>query len=112
MEEKNFNETCVPLNGRLRESLHDTIVVTSVDTLKEAFMRWSAEMERRRGKGCEGQTMVDEPTVLRMLGKSRTTLWRWNNLGYLPCHKLGGKNCYRLADVERVRTGKTPGDEL
>ena len=48
----------------------------------------------------EGQ---QDAAVLQMLGKSRSTLWRWDKSGYLPCYKKGGRNEYRLSDVERVQ---------
>ena len=49
--------------------------------------------------------MLDESAVLQRLGKSRATLWRWNASGYLTCYKIGGKNCYKQSDVERIEKG-------
>lgn len=49
--------------------------------------------------------MLDEATVRHRLGKSHATLWRWNKSGYLTCHKVGGKNCYKLSDIERIEGG-------
>lgn len=49
--------------------------------------------------------MLDESAVLKRLGKSRATLWRWNASGYLTCYKIGGKNCYKQSDVERIEKG-------
>ena len=31
-----------------------------------------------------------------------STLWRWGQNGYLPPLKLGGKNRYRLSDIEKL----------
>lgn len=90
-------------------SIHDfesrqpnTVVITSVETLKTAFQQWAEEQARRMDKE---DAMLDEATVQRRLGKSHTTLWRWNNSGFLTCYKVGGKNCYRLADIERIEGG-------
>lgn len=84
----------------------DTVVITTVETLKSAFRQWADERERER---CSAEkdtcTWLDERTVQRRLGKSHATLWRWNKSGYLTCHKVGGKNCYRLADIERIEKG-------
>lgn len=82
----------------------ETIVITSVETLKTAFQQWAEEQEQ----ACQvdnKDAMLDEATVQKRLGKSHTTLWRWNNSGYLTCYKVGGKNCYRLTDIERIEGG-------
>ena len=47
----------------------DTIVITSVDTLKTAFLQWTEEQERQR-RAAEKEAMLDEETVLHRLGKS------------------------------------------
>ena len=79
-------------------------VITSVDTLKTAFLQWTEEQERQR-RAAEKEAMLDEETVLHRLGKSRATLWRWNISGYLTRYKVGGKNCYKLSDIERIEGG-------
>ncbi len=82
----------------------DTVVITSVETLKSAIKQWTAEqIEEWTAK--ENDVMLDEATVLKRLGKSRATLWRWNASGYLICYKVGGKNCYKQSDVERIEKG-------
>ena len=82
----------------------DTVVITSVEVLKSAFKQWVAErMEEWTAK--EKEVRLDEATVLKRLGKSRATLWRWNTSGYLPCYKVGGKNCYKQSDIERIEKG-------
>ncbi|EEY82454.1 hypothetical protein HMPREF0103_2673 [Bacteroides sp. 2_1_33B] len=81
----------------------ETIVVTSVETLKTAFQQW-AEEQARRTDGHDA--WLDEAAVRQRLGKSHATLWRWNKSGYLTCYKIGGKNCYRLSDIERIEGGK------
>lgn len=82
----------------------DTVVVTSVGTLKSAIKQWTAEqIEEWTAKNED--IMLDEAAVLKRLGKSRATLWRWNVSGYLTCYKVGGKNCYKQSDVERIEKG-------
>ena len=56
-------------------------------------------------KKANEDVMIDEAIVIHRLRKSRATLWRWNASGYLPCYKLGGKNQYKLSDVERIEKG-------
>lgn len=88
----------------LDDSQSNTVVITTVDVLKSAFHAWADELEQERRKVAK-EIMVDEAEVLSRLRKSRATLWRWNVSGYLPCYKLGGKNQYKLSDVERLEKG-------
>ena len=81
-----------------------TVVITTVDVLKSAFLAWSDEQEQERLKAAT-DVMIDEAVVIERLHKSRATLWRWNANGYLPCYKLGGKNQYKQSDVERLEKG-------
>lgn len=80
----------------------ETVVVTNIRTLKEAFKMWAAEEAKAR-MASEEDVMITEKAAMEMLGKSRSTLWHWNNSGYLICYKKGGRNEYKLSDVERVR---------
>lgn len=81
----------------------ETIVVTSIETLKTAFQQWAEEQARRT----DGHNAwLDETAVRQRLGKSHATLWRWNKSGYLTSYKIGGKNCYKLSDIERIEGGK------
>lgn len=79
----------------------DTVVVTTVDTLKRAFKQWTAEQEQQHRLEAE-EVMLGEPEVSARLHKSHATLWRWNQSGYLRCHKAGGRNVWRQSDVERI----------
>ena len=92
-------------NVSLMDSLEsNTVVITTVDVLKSAFLEWADEREHERLKAAK-EIMIDEAEVLMRLRKSRATLWRWNANGYLPCYKLGGKNQYKQSDVERIEKG-------
>ena len=95
MKENNEDQT-------IATSLPETVVVTNVDTLKSAFKQWAMEEAEQR-QSADKELMLSEQAVLQMLGKSRYTLWRWDKSGYLPCYKKGGRNEYRLSDVERVQ---------
>lgn len=88
----------------LDSSPSNTVVITTVDVLKSAFLEWADEMMQAQKKANE-DVMIDEAVVIQRLRKSRATLWRWNASGYLPCYKLGGKNQYKLSDVERIEKG-------
>ena len=83
----------------------ETIVVTSIETLKTAFQQWAEEQEQARRMDGHN-AWLDETAVRQRLGKSHATLWRWNKSGYLTSYKIGGKNCYKLSDIERIEGGK------
>ena len=88
----------------LDSSQSNTVVITTVDVPKSAFLEWADEMIQAHKKANE-DVMIDEAVVIKRLRKSRATLWRWNTSGYLPCYKLGGKNQYKQSDVERIEKG-------
>ena len=88
----------------LDDSQSNTVVITTVGILKSAFLEWADELAQSREEA-ERDVMIDEAVVIRRLRKSRATLWRWNASGYLPCYKRGGKNQYKLSDVERIEKG-------
>lgn len=93
MKTENYNE--------ILTSPPESIIVTSVGVLKSAFLQWNREQIQAR-EAIKEEVMLDEIEVLERLGKSHATLWRWNNSGYLPRYKLGGKNRYKESDVLRI----------
>ena len=88
-------------NNEILNSPPESIIVTSVGVLKSAFLQWNREQIQAR-EAMKEEVMLDEIEVLERLGKSHATLWRWNNSGYLPRYKLGGKNRYKESDVLRI----------
>ena len=87
----------------------DTVVITQVSTLKEAIIGWFDDEMRQRSNESD-DIMLDQAVVMKRLGKSRATLLRWDKSGYLTCYKRGGRNQYRLSDVERIEKGKGYGE--
>ena len=88
-------------NNEVLTSPPESIIVTSVGVLKSAFLQWNEEQIQAR-EAMKEEVMLDEVEVLERLDKSHATLWRWNNSGYLPRYKLGGKNRYKESDVLRI----------
>ena len=42
--------------------------------------------------------------VCEMLDIDNSTLWRWGRNNYLPPFKVGGKNRYRMSDIQKLLT--------
>lgn len=49
---------------------------------------------------------VTPKEAARQLGVSITTLWRWNNNGYLIPVRIGRKTCYRQSDINAIKQGR------
>ena len=82
----------------------NTVVMMNLGTLKDAFQQWLNEQEQARLEQ-NRDMMLDQAVVMERLRKSRATLFRWDRSGYLPCYKNGGRNQYKLSDVERIEKG-------
>lgn len=53
-------------------------------------------------KEAEGDTLITPKEVCQLLGVNLTTLWRWNNEGYLTKVYIGNKPRYRQSDIDRI----------
>jgi predicted DNA-binding transcriptional regulator AlpA len=52
------------------------------------------------------KNQVSTEEAAQMLGKSKTTLWRWENEGYLVPVKVGRSNRYKMEDIQAILDGK------
>lgn len=48
------------------------------------------------------ETYPSRERVMEMLDVGATTLWRWQNSGYLVPINVGGKRRYRMSDINRI----------
>ena len=81
----------------------DNISITvGINDLKE-FGLSLIEEGRAMGRAERGQeTYLTPDEVAKMLGVSKSTLWRWNKSGYL-CHtKCGRKPFYKKSDIDKL----------
>lgn len=67
----------------------------------EAFASHIADIVVERLKE-EDTRLVTAEEAARMLGVSKTTLWRWDNDGTLKSIRIGRKNYYRLSDIGKA----------
>mgnify|MGYP003294048354 CR=1 FL=1 len=49
---------------------------------------------------------LSKEKVMETLDVSSVTLWRWQNRGYLTPIYVGGKQKYRMSDIEKIMEGK------
>lgn len=48
------------------------------------------------------QKYLTKSEVQELFGVSLTTLWNWNNKGYLRTIKVGRKILYRMEDIKKI----------
>ena len=53
-------------------------------------------------KGAEANKLIKPKDAAEQLGVNLTTLWRWNNEGYLKKVYVGSKPRYKQRDIDRI----------
>ena len=48
------------------------------------------------------ETYVKPDEASRQLHVDRSTLWRWNKIGYLVPVEVGGKRLYKQSDIDKL----------
>ena len=79
-------------------------LVVTLNDLKELCSYFVAqEIERQEKlKEQENNGMLDSMQVKMLLKVKSETLWRWHNSGYLRHVKIGNRNYYHRADIEKM----------
>ena len=90
-------------NGQDSSKKQTTMVIMNIDDLKEAFTAWN--QEQLEANAPKEETYITAKEAAKMLGVTLSTLWRWDNDGYLEKIKIGNKVRYRLSEVERMIKG-------
>ena len=86
----------------------DITLNVSANDLRELFHEWRAEAEANRKREQEtrqAEALLTTAEVKAKLGVSSTTLWRWQNSGYLTPCKMGRKVLYRQSDIDLLLKG-------
>lgn len=73
-------------------------VVVSAADLKEAFMAWTNENTTTTKE----DIMLTSYEVAQKFGVTKSTLWRWQQSGYLVPIKVGRKSFYKSSEVEQL----------
>lgn len=53
----------------------------------------------------QAEHLVTAKEAMETLQVSKTTLWRWEKLGYLVPVRVGGGNRYKYSDIQRIMEG-------
>ena len=80
--------TLVVKSGELKE-FADHLVERTIDGMKKSFI-----------KPDEGYLTIKEAS--QMLHADKSTLWRWNRIGYLCNVEVGGKRLYKKSDIDAI----------
>lgn len=70
-----------------------------IDKVRDEFI---SEEDRKNQN-----TFITSGAAGKILGKTRSTLWRWEQTGYLVPVRIGKTLKYRLSDVLKVKEGRS-----
>ena len=80
------------------------------------FLQEIVRQEIDKNKEYEAQhsdVPMTQTEVCDYLGVSKSTLWRWEKIGYLiPSTRMGSRPMYRKSDVEKIKKGENNDNHL
>ena len=75
-----------------------------IEVFDYGINRMRREMEQQK-EDARTESYLHVRQAAEKLGVSRGTLWRWDQTGYLPAVRIGGKCRYRMSDIKRILEG-------
>ena len=81
----------------------------AVSILEAIYQRGRDDSEREIRAAIakqEAEEYITKAEAMQLLGKSETTLWKWDKKGYLTCVKHGGTVMYKRSDVFEILNGQ------
>lgn len=84
-------------------------LVVSASDLRELVNEWCDEREAQEEavrKSMTESECISSTDAEKTLGVTSSTLWRWAKSGYLVPIKVGRKNVYKQADIDRIKGNK------
>ena len=80
----------------------NTLLMVSANDLKE-FAESIFERAFIHARETEKEeVLLTEDEVQKILNVTHSTLWRWNNTGYLHYQKAGRRNLWKKSDIEKL----------
>lgn len=92
------------LINELASANAETLIMTNVGMLRDAFRQWAEEWEKKRTAE-KDDILIKAKDAEERLGVDRSTIDRWVKNHYLRRVKRGGRNWYYLSDVEVLQKG-------
>ena len=86
-----------------------TLIMIKPEDLKQTIINAIDEARRRMEKEIalnNSEVLLTTKQVTERLSISRTTLWHWVKKGYVIPVEIGGKQRYKLSDVNTILQGK------
>jgi len=86
-----------------------TLIMIKPEDLKQTIINVVDEARRRMEKEIalnNSEVLLTTKQVTERLSISRTTLWHWVKKGYVIPVVIGGKQRYKLSDVNTILQGK------
>lgn len=82
----------------------DAVFIVSGNDLKEfaLFLIGEARKQPQEEEENDDEVYLTEEEVKERLHVAHSTLWRWNNIGYLRAYKWGRKNMYKESDIQNL----------
>lgn len=70
--------------------------------VEKAMVRLREEATEKRAENDEENTLVSINRACELLGRNRTSLWRWEKECVLLPVNVGGRKKYRLSDINVI----------
>ena len=98
------------LNRRMK-SMKENNVLDAFKTLltpliKEVVLTTIEEHQQSQQEEIIDDAEVTPDEVAEQLHVSKTTLWRWDNIGYLRPVRIGRRTYYRQSDIDAIKQGR------
>ncbi len=89
------------------ENSKDPLFLVPVSVLEKILDGQSKIMDLLNGKSASlGKAplgdFISEADAKKLLNKKTTWFWKMRTSGYLPSSKVGGKNYYRMQDIQKL----------
>lgn len=99
------NRITMSIQELINSGANVSITVNALD-LRDFVLSLISERDEEKRKSIPApETYLTQDEVSEKLRVDKSTLWRWDKIGYLNKCRVGGKVRYRQSEVEKLMTG-------